>query len=92
MSPIQTTGKAAAGVVDALKGQPLILALIIVTFSMIGLLYYQATIFNSQRADNVKLFVQMQVEVQKLLSQCIVPAPPDRRSGSDAPHSQEGPT
>jgi hypothetical protein len=27
----------------------------------------------------VKLFVAMQGEVQKLLSQCIVPPPPDRR-------------
>jgi len=75
MSPIQSTGKAAAGIVDALKGQPLVLALIVVTFSMIGLLYYQAHMFNSQRADNVKLFVTMQGEVQKLLSQCVVPAP-----------------
>ena len=40
----------------------------------------------------LKLFFQMQGEVQKLLSQCIVPAPPDRRSGSEPPHSQEGPT
>jgi hypothetical protein len=79
MNPIQTTGQAAAGFVDALKGQPLVLALIVVTFSMIGLLYYQSHMFNSQRADNVKLFVAMQGEVQKLLSQCIVPPPQNRQ-------------
>ena len=75
MNPIQTTGKAAAGFVDAMKGQPLVLALIVVTFSMIGLLYYQAHMFNSQRQTNVALFLEVQREVQKLLSNCIVPAP-----------------
>jgi hypothetical protein len=91
MSPIQATGQAARGFMDALKGEPLVLALVVMNFALIGFTYYQSSIFNSQRADNVKLFVQMQGEVQKLLSQCIVPAPPDRRSGSEAP-SQEGPT
>ena len=79
MSPIQTTGKAAAGIVDALKGQPLVLALIVISFALIGLLYYQSALFNTQRQENVKLFLEVQKEVQKLLSQCIVPPPPSRQ-------------
>jgi len=79
---IPTPGKIAAGAassfIDAMRGMPLVLALIVVSFSLIGLLYYQSSMFNSQRQDNVKLFVQMQAEVQKLLSQCIVPAPAAR--------------
>jgi len=78
MNPIKTTGEAAMGFLDAMKGMPLVLALIVVSFALIGLLYYQSSMFNSQRQDNVKLFVQMQAEVQKLLSQCIVPPPQGR--------------
>ena len=50
MNPIQTTGKAAAGIVDALKGQPLVLALIVIAFALVGLLYYQSAMFNTQTA------------------------------------------
>jgi hypothetical protein len=84
MNPIQTTGKAAAGFVDAMKGQPLVLALIVIAFALVGLLYYQSALFNTQRQENVKLFVAMQGEVQKLLSQCIVPPPPANRADSGA--------
>jgi hypothetical protein len=73
--PVEAAGNVATGFLDALRGMPLVLALITVSFALIGLLYYQSAMYNSQRQDNVKLFVQMQAEVQKLLSQCIVPAP-----------------
>ena len=75
----ENVGKAASGFVDAMKTQPLALALIVISFALCGLLYYQSSLFNSQRADNVKLFVQVQKDVQNLLSQCIVP-PPQQRS------------
>ena len=85
MAPIQTTGKAAAGFVDAMKGQPLVLALIVISFGLVGLLYYQSSMFNHQRQENVKLFVAMQAEVQKLLSVCIVPPTQNR---GDIPATQ----
>jgi hypothetical protein len=68
-------GSNVAGVIDALKSQPLMLGLLLVIFSLIGYVYLQSSQFNQQRADNVKLFVQVQGEVQKLLSQCVIPAP-----------------
>ena len=68
-------GSNIAGVIDALKAQPLMLGLLLVIFSLIGFVYLQSSQFNQQRADNVKLFVQIQGEVQKLLSQCVIPAP-----------------
>ena len=64
-----------AGVLDVLKAQPLVLGLLLVIFALIGFVYLQSSQFNTQRAENVKLFVQVQGEVQKLLSQCIVPPP-----------------
>jgi hypothetical protein len=78
MAPIHTTGQAAVGFVDAMKTQPLALALVVMNFALIGFVYYQGATYNTARAENVKLVVAMQTEVQKLLSQCIIPPPPQR--------------
>jgi len=78
MNPIRASGEAVSGFFDAMKREPMALALVVMMFALIGFLYYQNASFNTQRADNVKLFVSMQTEVQKLLSQCIVPAPANR--------------
>jgi hypothetical protein len=71
-------GKVAEHFMEVMKGTPLILALVVMNFALIGLVYLQATQFNTQRKDNIALFVQVQGEVQKLLSQCIVPPPTQR--------------
>jgi len=73
MSPIQTTGKAAVGFIEALKNQPLLLVLAVTNFATLGFVYVQATQFTSQRQDNVKLFIEQQLEFNKLLAKCIVP-------------------
>ena len=64
-----------ANVLEVLKGQPLVLGLLLVIFALIGFVYLQSSQFNTARAENVKLFIDVQKEVQKLLSQCIVPPP-----------------
>jgi membrane-anchored glycerophosphoryl diester phosphodiesterase (GDPDase) len=74
----EQAGKAVAGVLDVMKAQPLVLGLLLVIFALIGFVYLQSSQFNTARAENVKLFVQVQSEVQKLLSQCIVPPPSQR--------------
>jgi hypothetical protein len=71
--------KAANTFMDSLREQPLSLALVVMNFALLGFVYMQSNQFNSQRADNVKLFTDVQREVQKLLSECIVP--PRNRSG-----------
>jgi hypothetical protein len=75
---ISATGEAAKGVVAGLSSQPIILALVVISVMLSGLLYYQAHMFTVQRQENVKLFLEVQKEVQKLLSQCIVPPPVNR--------------
>jgi cytoskeletal protein RodZ len=72
---IQATGEAAKGVITGLSQQPIVLALVVISLMLSGLLYYQAHMFSSQRQANVQMFVEVQKEVQKLLSSCIVPAP-----------------
>jgi cytoskeletal protein RodZ len=64
----------AGGFIDAMKGQPVALAMVVVILALLGLLYYQSALFSQQRADNIKMFVQTQTDVQKILTQCIVPA------------------
>jgi hypothetical protein len=78
MNPIQTTGKVAIGFMDAMKSNPLVLALIVISFSLVGLLYLQSIQFTNQRRENVALFIKVQSDVQQLLAQCIVPAPAQR--------------
>jgi hypothetical protein len=67
--------KVATGVLDVMRAQPLVLGLLLVIFALIGFMYLQESQFNSMRAENVKLFVDVQRETQKILSQCIVPPP-----------------
>jgi hypothetical protein len=71
-------GKAAGGFVDAMRNHPMELALVVMNFALIGFVYFQSSQFNTQRVDNIKLFIQVQSEVQKLLSQCIIPPPVQR--------------
>jgi hypothetical protein len=78
-------GKAANTLMSSLREQPLSLALVVMNFALIGFIYVQGKAFNSQRADNVRLFVEVQRDVQKLLSQCIVPPPQGQRSELDPP-------
>lgn len=80
VDPITAT-KAAGGFMKALQQEPLALALCVMNFALIGFLYVQSAAFTSQRDTNVKLFIDVQREVQKLLSECIVPAPPQRQRG-----------
>jgi hypothetical protein len=73
MNQMNERGGNIAGILDAMKAQPLILGLLLVIFALIGFVYLQEGQFNSMRAENVKLFVDVQKETQKILAQCVVP-------------------
>jgi hypothetical protein len=81
-------GKVASGFMAVMQGQPLALSLVIMNFALIGLLYFQSNSFTNQRQENVKLFLAVQTEVQKLLAQCIVPPPADRRGDLPLPNKE----
>lgn len=88
MNPVQDTGKVALSFMDSMRTEPLSLALVVMNFALIGFVYVQSNQFNSQRADNVKLFTDVQREVQKLLAECIVPPAPQRQQRGQAESSQ----
>jgi hypothetical protein len=75
MMVTQEAAKAASTFMSSLKEQPLSLALVVMNFALIGFVWMQGTAFNTQRQENVRLFLDVQKEVQKLLAQCIVPPP-----------------
>jgi len=81
--PIELTGKAMSEFITAMAKQPLALALAVISFALILLVYYQSSLFDAQRSANVALFIDIQKETQKLLSQCIVPAPERRPPAED---------
>jgi membrane-anchored glycerophosphoryl diester phosphodiesterase (GDPDase) len=88
VDPVTAT-KAAGGFFKVLQNEPLSLALCVMNFSLIGFVYFQSSQFNTQRADNVKLFTDVQREVQKLLSECIVPP---RQQRGQLPSDPNAPT
>ena len=68
--PIHEGAKAAGGVVDALKGQPVLLVAVLFAFASLGLTAYEASSFNAQRGDFLKMVIESQREVSVLLAQC----------------------
>jgi hypothetical protein len=78
MMVVGEVGKAASGFMAVMQGQPLALSLVVMNFALIGFVYFQSSQFNTQRKDNIALFIQIQKEVQTLLSQCIIPPPASR--------------
>jgi hypothetical protein len=78
MMVVGEVGKAASGFMAVMQGQPLALSLVVMNFALIGFVYFQSSQFNTQRKDNIALFIEVQKEVQKLLSQCIIPPPAPR--------------
>ena len=66
-------GKAAGSLVEAMRNHPMELALVVMNFALIGFVYFQSAQFTTQRKENVALFIEVQKEVQKLLSQCVIP-------------------
>lgn len=91
MSPVREMGQAANTFMGSLKEQPLSLALVVMNFALIGFVWMQGTAFNTQRQENVKLFLDVQKEVQKLLSQCIVPPPQQFQQRGDLRSDDEPP-
>jgi cytochrome c oxidase assembly factor CtaG len=64
----------AGSFVDALKGQPLSLALVVMNILLLGYLYYAGIVAHSERQEEMKLLYQNRSEMAQLLYQC-TPAP-----------------
>lgn len=72
---IEEGAKAAGGVVDALKSQPLTLALVIMNVTLLGFLYFYHSGINEERKREQELLYQNRREVGELLARCTIISP-----------------
>jgi len=64
---IQEGAKAAGGIIEALKTQPALLALIVVAFGLLGYSWYEGQAFN----EYVRIVSAQQSEAMQLLAKCL---------------------
>lgn len=79
--------KIATGLVDSLKTQPATLAMIVISFGLLGYTFYEGSAFNSQRQAMFRDLMEQQNKFAILLSKCIVP---DRTNENEHPHEDHG--
>lgn len=68
--PMEEGVKVAAGFMDAMKSQPLALALVACNLTLLALFFYVAHWSGTNRSTEFKAIMEMQREVQKLLYNC----------------------
>jgi len=62
-----SVNQAASGIVEALKTQPALLALIVVAFGLLGFTWYEGHTFN----EYARIVSAQQQEATRLLAQCL---------------------
>lgn len=65
--------RVATGIIDSLKTQPATLAMIVISFGLLGYTFYEGHYFNTARQEMLKQFLEQQRETQQLLARCVVP-------------------
>lgn len=78
--PVEEAGKAASSFIDALKAQPLSLALVVMNMSLLAYMFYWASAVTTARQESVRLILEVEKQVHELLSRCVVPPSPQQRS------------
>ena len=73
----EEVGKATGSFIDALKREPLSLALVFMNLALLAFCYVILTTVASQRKEEVSLLYQDKKEVRELLARCVVPSRTD---------------
>lgn len=73
MSLPQEGAKVATSIVDAMRAQPLMLAVIVLNAIIITLVYFAITSNRDHQHEIMKALVEQSTKSQELLSRCIVP-------------------
>jgi hypothetical protein len=63
-------GEAAKGFIDALKDQPLSLALVVMNLGLLGYLYYTGVVAHSERREEMQMLYENRKYVGQLLAEC----------------------
>lgn len=59
-----------AGIVAALKYQPLVLALVVMNLALLGFLYYLGVSAHNERSDQAKIMAESRADLAELLASC----------------------
>lgn len=69
--PTEEVGKVAGGFIDALKGQPLSLALVVMNVVLLGYLFYNEGKYVEARREFAKMLFDQQKVQSELLAKCV---------------------
>lgn len=61
----------AGGIIEALKGQPLSLALVVMNIGLLGFLYYEGVQAHGERQRETELLYQNRQQMADLLFRCV---------------------
>jgi hypothetical protein len=75
MGVSEEAGKVTIGFMDALKREPLSLALVVMNLCLLFFFYMLLTIVAAQRASEIQMLYADKKAVSELLSKCVVPHP-----------------
>jgi hypothetical protein len=64
-----------AGIVSALKHQPLVLALVVMNLALLGFLYYGGVAAHNERSEQAKILAESRSDLAELLTTCRVGKP-----------------
>jgi membrane-anchored glycerophosphoryl diester phosphodiesterase (GDPDase) len=59
-----------AGIVAALKHQPLVLALVVMNLALLGFLYYEGVAAHNERSEQAKVLAESRSDLAELLVSC----------------------
>ena len=82
MGVTEEVGKATGGFIEALKREPLSLALVVMNLSLLGFFWLILNAVAAQREREVNLMYEDKKEVRELIAKCVVPTPPQRTNYS----------
>ena len=72
--PAEEGAKAVNSIIDALKTQPLSLALVVMNIGLLGFLYYSGIVAHREREAEMKMLYENRREMAQLLYQCTPPS------------------
>lgn len=71
----------AGGIIEALKGQPLSLALVVMNLGLLGFLYYEGVQAHTERKSEMEQMYEYRKQIADLLFRCVPVDRPQPQSG-----------
>jgi hypothetical protein len=82
---VEESAKAAGSFIDALKREPLSLALVLMNLALLGFFWLILNAVAAQREREVNLMYEDKKEVRELISKCVVPPRTELQNRADLP-------